>query len=82
MIKCPRCPRCGEDTVIEINPSKSSLKEYECTGKCAGDSVNHRYFQYEEMDNTYSWPAIGVMYMCHEDDLSDIRKGKIRPEII
>ncbi len=76
------CPRCGENNTIEINPSKSSLKEYECVGKCAGDTLDHRYFQYETMDDTYSWPAVGVMYKCHKDELLDVRKGKIRPEFV
>jgi len=76
-----KCPRCGENKIIEINPSKFSLKEYECVGKCA-ESFDLCYFQYDEIDGTYSWPAVGVQYKCHEDELKDVRKGKKRPEFI
>ena len=76
------CPRCGGNDIIQLNPSKSSLKEYECVGKCVGNSFVYRYFQYEEMDGTYSWPAISVQYKCHEDELNDVRNGKVRPELV
>jgi len=76
------CPRCESRYVTEIKPSKSSLKEFFC--KRCDDPLQRfekTYFQYDEMDGTYSWPA-DVMYKCHEDDLAAVRAGKIAPEII
>lgn len=81
-----RCPRCDSADVQELNQSASSLKEYQCNGECADctDAETHdrRYFQYETMDDTYSWPAVGVMYHAHADDTQRVREGKLRPEFI
>ena len=80
------CPRCNSTDVQELNLSESSLKEYQCNGECAdctdAETHDHRYFQYETMDYTYSWPAVGVMYHAHAADLQQVRDGKLRPDFI
>jgi len=82
------CPRCGSKNIKEENPSKSSLKEYICLDceqkakKNNEETLDHSYFQYEKMDETYSWPAIGVQYQCHKDDLDDVRNRTITPDFV
>ena len=77
----PKCPRCGSE---EITPDKTDGC-FNCNGKCLKNypdqpkDYEHVWFQYDDTDGTYAWPAIGISYSCHKDDVDDIVQGKMSP---
>lgn len=84
-MKTPNCPRCDSDKVVKSGPHHT---EFECQGKCAKDNAlelnkwDWVYFQYDEAEGEFCWPAVGVMYRCAEQDLRAVREGKMKPSFV
>lgn len=86
-----QCPRCGSRKVKRIEPyqEKDWLHQYYCLDECLRKSMDYRkheetYFQFAPEDQVYSWPAVGVQYQCHADDVENtvMRGGTVKPEFI
>ena len=83
------CPRCGSRSIKPVSGSPvENPCEFECYGGCFKDHPNqpedfgYIYFQYDTDDDTYCWPAIGVLYKCSGDELVGVRRGRIKLELI